>query len=237
MEIAMDLTQMIISSIFGAFIGAASLYFTAYMKEKGKARALFEDVSRLEDEKQSITSRYQREIEELKKTHQLDIEKRKHQYESKKSQYYQFMNELDDFNGCLHRTLTEEFAQIMLSYYASMNGVSTSSSHELTVEFNNKAQAAVANIKSQEAKLFSQLNAFKLSAPDEIVSILKELILDIQSSEKILVNALEYIGSPDFQFSKKVPEDILSISDKNQNNLIHTKKKLMRSLRQDLDKI
>lgn len=237
MEINLNLEQMLLNSLISAVVGAGILYFTAYIKEKGRSKALKENISLLEEEKQSITSKYQSSIEELKKTHQLDIEKRKHQYESKKTQYYQFMQELDGFQGVLHRVLSEEFSQIMLTYYASINSLTLQTKEELQIEFNNKAQAALADIKRQEAKLYSQLNAFKLSATAVIITLLEDLMFDIQSSEKILVDILEYIGSERFQLSQDLPNTVLLMSDDNNTNLTETREKLMIALRLDLDEI
>lgn len=233
----MESVQFFSSFIVGIGIGAASVYFTAYLKEKGKSRALQEGINSLEDEKQSIISKYQKDIEGVKKAHQLDIEKRKYQYECKKLQYYEFMQEMDEFNGCLARILSDELSQIMQKYYGYMNNVSNSSEEELTVEFNERAQAAIGNIKRQEMKLFSRLNAFKLSANSEIVTHLTEMMHNIQKSEKILTDILNYIASPGFQLSKNVPENILKISDSNRSNLADVKEKLMAALKRDLDEI
>ena len=233
----MELVQILSSCVIGICMGAASLYFTGYLKEKGKSRALKEDVIRLEDEKQNVISKYQKDIEDVKKTHQLDIEKRKHQYESKKSQYYQFMEEIDEFNGCLARSLSDDLGQIMMKYYEYTNNVSNLSQKELIVDFNNKAKAAVGNIKAQEIKLFSRLNAFKLSTNDKIITHLEGLMRQIQKSEKILVDIFNYIGRPEFLITRDVPEKILALSDFNQNDLANEKEKLIAALKRDLNEI
>ncbi|HAS6263229.1 TPA: hypothetical protein RQJ64_004388 [Vibrio vulnificus] len=233
----MELIQILPSFLIGLLTGSLSLYFTAYLKEKGKSRALLEELRNLEDQKQKIISKYQKEVEDVKKTHQLDIEKRKHRYESKKTQYYQFMEEVDEFNGCLARVLAGEFSQIMMEFYGFTHNVSGLSKNELTVKFNNLAQEAVTNIKGQQIKLYSRLNAFKLSANDEIGSLLENMLHEIQKSENNLVRILTYIGSPEFQISRNVPEEILRISDSNKSNLANVKQKLMTALKHDLDAI
>ena len=53
--------------------GILTMYLTACTKEKGKVKALREDVAKIEDEKQKVISKYQKEIEDLKKFHSLDI--------------------------------------------------------------------------------------------------------------------------------------------------------------------
>lgn len=48
-------------------------------------------------ETEKIKSEYNRELENLKKEHQLDISKRKYQYESKKETYFKFFQLIDQF--------------------------------------------------------------------------------------------------------------------------------------------
>ena len=48
-----EVSTAIVSFVFGILV----LYLTAYSKAKGKNRALEEDVSRLEDEKQKIIAK------------------------------------------------------------------------------------------------------------------------------------------------------------------------------------
>lgn len=76
-----EVSTAIVSFVFGILV----LYLTAYSNAKGKNRALEEDVSRLEDEKQKIIAKYRAETEELKKQHSLEIEKRKYKYEDKRA--------------------------------------------------------------------------------------------------------------------------------------------------------
>ncbi|WP_139351421.1 hypothetical protein [Rhodanobacter sp. B05] len=237
MEILLELISSIPSFFVGLLIGCVSLYVTAYLKEKGKSRALREDVKSLEEEKQKIILMHQKEIEDIKKDHQLDIEKRKYRYESKKSQYYQFMEEIDEFNGCLARILYVEFSNMMLEFYGFKHGVSGLSGDELTVKFNKMAQFEISNLESQESKLYSRLNSFKLSSTDEIAFLLKEVMLEIQKSKKNLVDILKYIQRPEFQVSRDVPEEILRISDSCSSNLANAKEKLLTALKNDLDEI
>jgi hypothetical protein len=176
MEINVDAINLLLSASLGAFI----IYITAYLKEKGKNRSLKEDLSKLEHKKQEIITKYTKEIEEVKKEHLLDVEKKKHKYQSKKEQYFIFMENLDKFNGTSTGVLTEELSQIMMSYYASYHNVSNSSSDKLTREFNEKSLQAINKLKAQRVKLYSQLNALKLVANKKITSILEALIIRIQ---------------------------------------------------------
>lgn len=66
----------VLFNIFCFALGALSIYLTAYLKVKGKNRALIEDNRQLEEDKQKIVAKYRAETEKIKKQHSLDIEKR-----------------------------------------------------------------------------------------------------------------------------------------------------------------
>lgn len=82
-------------AIVNFLLGFLVFYLTAYSKTKGKNKALKEDISKLEDEKQKIIAKYQAETESIKKQHTLDIEKRKFQYEDKRIQFQKYFSILD----------------------------------------------------------------------------------------------------------------------------------------------
>lgn len=76
--------EELLYSVAGIILGFLSLYITAYAKAKGKNKALEENISRLEDEKQRVIAKYQSKLQELKRQHALDLEKRKYLYEEKR---------------------------------------------------------------------------------------------------------------------------------------------------------
>lgn len=89
-----EIMHIVLSFLLGMFV----LYFTAYSKTKGKNKALQEDISRLEDEKQKVLAKYKIEMEEIKKQHSLDIEKRKYLYDEKRQQFVKLFSLLDEFH-------------------------------------------------------------------------------------------------------------------------------------------
>lgn len=86
-----------IIELISFLLGVASEYFIAYGKEKGKNRALKEDIESLENQKQQVQIKYTREMEELKKDSAFEIELRKHKYGEKKNQFAKFFTLLDEF--------------------------------------------------------------------------------------------------------------------------------------------
>jgi len=80
-----------VNYIFGLFILTLILYLKTFISEKAKIKVLLENTSRLTEEKELVTSKFQKEIESIKKEHDLDIAKRKYIYESKMNAYNKFL--------------------------------------------------------------------------------------------------------------------------------------------------
>lgn len=93
------------------FLGLIVLAVKAYFQERGKLAALKSENKFLVDETEKIKSHYSKELEELKKDHQLDITKRKYIYESKKEEYLKFFRLLDTFSNQNRNSAQEKFSR------------------------------------------------------------------------------------------------------------------------------
>lgn len=89
-------------------ISMSFLYLKTYIGEKAKNKALLKD-------KLNLT----RQIECLKKEHELEIAKRKYQYESKKDQYINFFQMLDSFSGKQNIKTVENITPIINDFYSA----------------------------------------------------------------------------------------------------------------------
>ena len=79
MELDLDFLKPYINYLVLTIIGLIAFYAKTYTQERAKRKALIRTNKRLIEETESI-----------KKEHQLDISKRRYQYESKKEQYLKF---------------------------------------------------------------------------------------------------------------------------------------------------
>ncbi|GHW88295.1 hypothetical protein VCSRO199_3420 [Vibrio cholerae] len=233
--------EVIVTSVIAGVGG----YLLAYLQQKAKNRALLEDSAELEREKSKVAQQLTIEIESLKKKHVLDIEyikkehsldidKRKYQYESKRTQYYLLMERLDTFNGCMLSVIQGQLRNIMTAYYQSQ----VFNDKDNTVKFNELALDANASIRKQEAELFSQLNAFKLSTNSEAVKLIEELCSEITNAGVNLTECIDYISSEQFRDSGGyMPSRFTDYNESNQNNILEIKEKLIFLLKSDLEKM
>ena len=89
-------------------------FLTAYLKERVKNKAQIADIKRLEQEKQLVI-----------KEHQLDLEKRKYKYESKREQFVKYFNLIDDMTTKSYTEIQTKFLPMISSYneeYLGANG-------------------------------------------------------------------------------------------------------------------
>ncbi|WP_010326190.1 hypothetical protein [Acinetobacter johnsonii] len=233
----MDYIQLIV----GIIIGAISVYSTAFLKEKAKLKASEKEKQKIILDCQKLLekekSEHQKQLEKEKKAHQLDIEKRKHQYESKRKQYYNFMEELDSFQACSLDIIHKELSTVMTLYYQSLEGLNQLSKDDLTIQYNDNASNIANKIRTQKARLHSQLNALKLSTDNKITKHLEELINEVNKSEQVFMACAEYIQSIDFPINHDLPQDILQLTNSNESKIHNIKENLISAMRTDLDNI
>jgi hypothetical protein len=241
--------------VLGLLVSCVVKFFHSFHQEKGKNRALMEDTARIEREKQQVIYDYNvenekikqihvKEIEALKqqnvenldkqkRAHEIDIQKRKYKYETKNREYYAFMNELDAFRGLNIDIIEKELGPMIAACFASGFGVSS----PLFVQANDKAIKIIGDLRAQEAKLFSQVNGLKLSASEEILELLDELRKTTTQSKYYLEEVIGYIFSPQFHYTKSLPENIHSKAAGLNERTIDFNQKLLKALRSDLDQL
>lgn len=189
----MEILISIVSFIFGML----SLYLTAYSKAKGKNAALIEDVSRLENEKQKIIARYSAETEELKKQHSLDIEKRKYQYEDKRSQFTKFFSMLDEFNSKGYKVFVERFSP-MLNEFLSSYLEGGESQNDVITKFNECTQSMFNELYEEQIKISNETNSIRLVSSPEIDVLLDKLEIAITNSTNDTSEMMKFMTTPEF---------------------------------------
>lgn len=190
----MDIAINILSFI-GGMLG---LYLTAYVKVKGKNKALIEDLKSLEDEKQRVIAKYRAETEEVKKQHILDIEKRKFQYEDKRKQFTKYFALLDEFHKKSNTVFIEKF-QPILSEFLSGYLVENEAEKKIAFDkYNESVQALVFEINEEQIKLNSEQNSIRLIASQEVDELLDRLGGAVKTATEFSGDMLRFMATPEF---------------------------------------
>lgn len=164
-----------------SLVGVIGLYFRTYLKEKAKISALKSENKILVEQSESIKAKYNKEIEEIKEFHQLDIEKRKYQYESKKEQYLNFFRLLDSFTRDANKITQEKLLPILdefsKNYLNAANNNNKIDETKAVTVMSKKIQKLMFDANEDLIKIKQETNTIRLIASDNIIKKLNLLEL------------------------------------------------------------
>jgi len=164
-----------------SLVGLIVLYVRTYLKERAKISALKSENRKLIEQSESIKAKYSKEIEEVKKNHQLDLEKRKYQYESKKEQYLNFFRLLDSFTREANKTTQEKLLPILEEFNKNyLNAASVNNKKNETkavTVMSKKIQKLMFDANEDLIRIKQETNTIRLIASDKIIEKLNILEL------------------------------------------------------------
>lgn len=187
----------VISNILFFVLGALSIYLTAYLKVKGKNRALIEDNRQLEEDKQKIVAKYRAETEEIKKQHSLDIEKRKYQYEDKRLQFSKYFALLDEFHGKCNSIFLEKFQPIMTEFLSGCLNEEEVKNRAI-VKYNQDVQALVFELNEEHLKVKTEQNSIRLIASEKVDVLLDKLEVAVKNATDASTEMLRFMSTQEF---------------------------------------
>ncbi len=188
----------VIFNILSFLAGMSLIYLTAYMKIKGKNKALKEDISVLENEKQKIIAKYRAETEEIKKQHTLDIEKRKYQYEEKRTQFSKYFSLLDEFHGKCNSIFAEKFSPMMAEFMSSCLVESEELQRQATVKFNEDTQNLFFELNAEHLKIQTETNSIRLISSPEVDLLLNLLESAVKLATDQSTEMIQFMTKPEF---------------------------------------
>lgn len=144
--------------VFLAMLPYISYIWISYLKAKGKNKALIEDNPVIEQDKQKIITKYKKEIEELKKLHSLDLEKRKYRYDDKRKQFSSYLSLTLNFQEFLNDIINSRLPKIIGS-----NGVP------------KNIEGIIEDINRESTNIIIETNNIKLISSEELDVLFDEL--------------------------------------------------------------
>lgn len=204
-------------------IGVLSGFFSAYFKKKVENRALLEDVRRLEEEKRDVEKRFVLEIELVKKDHQLDIERRKYQYEEKMRVYNTFCCELDQYQSKGQVILKEKAMPVINNFLRSFelaSGSKENIDHSFSNYFTdmimlcNELNLAYVDLKNKSNKL-------RLITSTESEYLLDQLLVNLKVSTDLSNQMFQFLATPEGMTNEEKKQtyivQLLDLDIENQN--------------------
>jgi len=233
----MELYQILLSISISFLIG----YLVSYFKEKGKNNALKSDIAKITNEKEKVIIEYKKELEGIKKDHQLDIDKRKYKYESKQEQFKKFFQLLDQLSYESSQNLQKKITPIMTDFHFNFLQGETNNDKETSnraiSKFSGDIQELIGESNQYLIRLRAETNGLKLIANREILDLLAQLE---KAYEKVFESSNEMIRL------MAIPENFRDVNFLNESKdkinadgkaIIDLRDLMMEQIRIELDKI
>ncbi|WP_333808193.1 hypothetical protein [Flavobacterium sp.] len=215
----------IILSIIGGFILG---YFTSYFNEKGKNKAIIEDTEQITEKREKVTSK-----------HNLDITKRKIQYETKSNAYMKYFNLLDELSQNGNTEAQEEFLPALAKFNSDYipNADNVEKASKAAAEFSNSMQKLMFKSQEKYLKFKNETNALKIIAGDDVLKLMTEIDeisqLSFDVSTQMMKDLAESIVSKNFTKLDSQKNTLENLA--NQTNIL--KEKLTIEIRKELSEI
>ncbi|WP_430908720.1 hypothetical protein [Maribacter sp. 2-571] len=205
MDIDLTFLEPYLIYIIAGFVTLLILYIRSFVQESGKIAALKRKNKELIEETESI-----------KKNHQLDIAKRKYQYESKKEQYVNYFKLIDQFTSEANKSTQEKLMPILEEFNRNYLNASSQNNkrneNKAITAMSKKIQKLTFEANEDLMKIKQETNTIKLIASDEILDKLNlmELAYDrnMEKSHKMMSDLPKLMLSNDQEGMKRNQEEI-----------------------------
>ena len=188
----------------------------SYFQERGKLKALRAENKILVEQTESIKSRFNRELEELKKDHQLEISKRRYKYESKKEQYINFFKLLDQFTKENNSKTQERLIPILEEFNSNYLNATLQNDTE-------KESAAITQFSLKMQKILFDANEDLMKIKQETSTIRLIASADVRKKLNSLDSAYDHCMEVSNKMMSDLPKNLLM---NNQEQLASDQKNL-----------
>ncbi len=203
-------------------------FLTAYIKERVKNRAYIADIKRLEGEKELV-----------RKEHQLDLEKRKYKYESKREQFVKYFNLIDTFTAKSNSEIQSRFLPMLTAYneeYLGANGNKKKEMNAIT-KFSNGVQSLMFEANENLIRLRGETNSIKIIADKRTLELIETMDGLYDNSFDLSSRMIKELGTAvatnNFDGVKQLELELKVYTDK----ILATKNLMIEQIRKELDEI
>jgi len=212
-------------SLIGGFLMG---YFTSFFKEKGKNKALIQDLKRMTEETEKVTSKFE-----------LDISKRKYKYEDKREQYFKYFNLLDSLSTEGNKDVMGKFLPALTKFNTGFLGANENKKKELkaTTDFSESVGTLLFKANENLLKIKQETNTIRIIAGEKVLKALNELetafdVTMVQSSNMMKEMSDNVINGRVDILSRQ--QDEMAETGR---HLVKLKENLMLAIRAELDEI
>jgi hypothetical protein len=203
-------------------------FVTTYTKQRATNLALKSDNKRLVEE-----------TEEIKKKYDLEIQKRKYQYESKREQYFKYINMLNSFSATSSNKFLTEFPPIIAKFNEDMVNATEDKEKQAKAiaDYTEFVNNFIFKANESLIKIKQETDGIRIIASEKVENILNELEKQYQKSldlSSIMINAISKMillkQNDSLEQAKKDVDEIGEVSSKLKKDLINEVKRELDSI-------
>ena len=209
-------------------LGYLGGYLTLFLKERVKNQAYLADLRKMEEEKESVRREYQ-----------LDIDKRKYKYESKREQFVKYFTLIDDFTANSNKEIQAKFFPMITAYnqeYLNAYGNRKKENAAIT-KFSDGVQNLMLGANEDLIRLRTETNAIKIIAGIRTIELINEMdkLYDksFDLSSQMVRELISAVTSKDFTNINRIENDLKIYADR----ILSTKQLMIDQIRIELDEI
>ena len=217
--------------------GLAGGYFTSYIKEKGKNKALKEDIEKLEEQKQKVQIKYTKEIESLKKDNTLEVELRKHKYQEKKDQFAKFFTLLDEFHNKSNKKFLDDFGPIFSKFMESSLSDDADAQNKGIAVFNQEMSELTAELHKESLKLSTETNSIRLISSEAMDALLDQLNKNVSEATDCTQEMLNIMAQQEFWQDQSIIQPLMQNAEVKGKEIIEIRDKIRKQMKAELDEI
>ncbi|RKS02846.1 hypothetical protein [Flavobacterium sp. 102] len=219
-----EITIGIISLILGFFLG----YLTSYFNEKGKNKAIIEDMKAMTEEKEKVSSHYE-----------LDVSKRKYKYEDKRAIYFKYFSLLDEMSTEANIIAQNEVMPSVNKYtqdYLAANG-DTGKILKAASELSTSTNNVMLKMHQSQMKLKQETNSIRLIGGEKVLKALTEMEnaydLQLERWGEMMKTLSTHILDKNMEAINAQAEEHKKIGER----IVKCKEDIIESMKKELDEI
>ncbi len=203
-------------------------YLASYFKEKGKNKALIQDLKKITEEKENVTSKYQ-----------LDISKRKYRYEDKREQYFKYFNLLDSLGTDSNKDAQTSFMPALNKFNDGFISANGNKINELkaTTDFSETVNEIIFKSNESLLKLKQETNALKLIAGEKVLELLTKLEVAYDKSMEQSAEIMRDLSKNLILENQDILNTQNEITEKTGNHILILKEELIQEVKNELNEI
>lgn len=174
----LDLLRQYATQVFLAMLAGIGTLLWIYLKKRAELKAALHENASMVRQTEAIRASYAKDLEGIKRDHQIEIADRKHQYETRKEQYMQFYKLIDKWSSSWAIDARDVYGPILDKFMKDFMQASSTNNHKAqtaaTTTLSGKMRVLMSEGTRELAQIRSETSTLRLVASDAVLKSLDQ---------------------------------------------------------------